>query len=116
MGALGRANSGLSEKKLEKVRNMIYGNTMKSGITSITSKGQVTIPKSVRNHLGVLPGQQVEIGWENGHAFIRPVQDRVDELFGSLTPFAVVVSDKKEDIQASLAAHVSDREKKRRKQ
>jgi antitoxin PrlF len=27
--------------------------------TTVTSKGQVTIPKPVRDHLGILPGSQV---------------------------------------------------------
>jgi len=28
--------------------------------TTVTSKGQVTIPKAVREHLGITPGSQVE--------------------------------------------------------
>lgn len=28
--------------------------------TTVTSKGQVTIPKSVRDHLGIAPGSEVE--------------------------------------------------------
>ena len=28
--------------------------------TTVTSKGQVTIPKRVREHLGIVPGSQVE--------------------------------------------------------
>jgi AbrB family looped-hinge helix DNA binding protein len=28
--------------------------------TTVTSKGQVTIPKPVREHLGIVPGSQVE--------------------------------------------------------
>lgn len=28
--------------------------------TTVTSKGQVTIPKQVREHLGITPGTQVE--------------------------------------------------------
>lgn len=28
--------------------------------TTVTSKGQVTIPKLVRDHLGIAPGSQVE--------------------------------------------------------
>ena len=28
--------------------------------TKITSKGQVTIPKPVRDHLGIVPGSEVE--------------------------------------------------------
>lgn len=29
-------------------------------VTKVTSKGQVTIPKSIRDHLGIVPGNQVE--------------------------------------------------------
>jgi AbrB family looped-hinge helix DNA binding protein len=28
--------------------------------TTVTSKGQVTIPKSVRDHLGIRPGSRVD--------------------------------------------------------
>ena len=30
--------------------------------TTVTSKGQVTIPKPVRDHLGIGPGSQVAFG------------------------------------------------------
>ncbi len=40
----------------------------------LTSKGQVTIPKRVRDALGIEPGSTVEFGLEEpGRAFVRPV-------------------------------------------
>jgi antitoxin PrlF len=37
----------------------------------ITSKGQVTIPKPIRDSLGLLPGTEVEFVEENGEARVR---------------------------------------------
>ena len=39
----------------------------------ITSKGQVTIPKQIRDRLGLLPGTEVEFIEENGVARVRKV-------------------------------------------
>ncbi len=42
-------------------------------MTKLTSKGQVTIPKRVRDALGLKPGSRVEFGMEDpGRAFVRP--------------------------------------------
>jgi antitoxin PrlF len=40
----------------------------------ITSKGQVTIPKEIRESLGMLPGTEVEFVEEYGEARVRKVQ------------------------------------------
>jgi AbrB family looped-hinge helix DNA binding protein len=37
----------------------------------ITSKGQVTIPKEIRDRLGLLPGTEVEFIEEGGEARVR---------------------------------------------
>ena len=40
--------------------------------TNLTIKGQVTIPKDVRDALGLRPGQPVEFAWnDRGEAVIR---------------------------------------------
>jgi antitoxin PrlF len=44
--------------------------------TRVTSKGQVTIPKPVRDHLGIVPGSQVEF---RRAAEGRIVIEKVDE-------------------------------------
>ncbi len=52
---------------------------------TITSKGQVTIPKSVRHSLGLEPGDRIEFfPGEKGEIIVRPVTRRVDDVFGSL--------------------------------
>lgn len=42
--------------------------------TSVTSKGQVTIPKPMRDYLGLTPGSRVEFVYaDDGRVVIRPV-------------------------------------------
>lgn len=40
-------------------------------MATVTSKGQVTIPKSVRDELGITPGCQVRFDLENGRVVLR---------------------------------------------
>ncbi len=54
----------------------------------VSSQGQVTIPKPVREHLGVKPGGQGCINFlirTDGTVVVEPVPT-VDELFGILKP------------------------------
>ena len=37
----------------------------------ITSKGQVTIPREIREALGLVPSSEVEFVRENGHVWLR---------------------------------------------
>ena len=41
---------------------------------SVTSKGQVTIPKRVRQALGITPGSKVEFDLEGGNARLKLVK------------------------------------------
>lgn len=40
--------------------------------TNVTSKGQVTIPKRVRDVSGIKPGKSVVVEYVNGQVVIRP--------------------------------------------
>lgn len=43
--------------------------------TTVTSKGQVTIPKPMRDYLGLTPGSQVEFAYTaDGQVVIKPVK------------------------------------------
>lgn len=42
--------------------------------STISTKGQVTIPQEIREHLGLKPGDRVEFITEAGRTFIRPVR------------------------------------------
>jgi len=44
-------------------------------ITTITQKGQATIPVLIRNRMGFKPGQKVVWTQENGDVKLRPARD-----------------------------------------
>ena len=54
-------------------------------LATLTSKGQVTVPKAVRNSLHLQAGDKVEfVITESKEAILRPVTKKVDEVFGRL--------------------------------
>ncbi len=54
-------------------------------LATLTSKGQVTIPKTVRNSLHLHAGDKVEfVITESKEALLRPITKKVDDVFGRL--------------------------------
>ncbi len=54
-------------------------------LATLTTKGQVTIPKTIRESLKLHTGDKIEfIITENGEAIIRPISKKVDEVFCKL--------------------------------
>jgi AbrB family looped-hinge helix DNA binding protein len=54
-------------------------------LSTITSKGQITIPKAIREKLMLCTGDKIEfVLTKDREALIRPVTQTVDELFGKL--------------------------------
>ena len=54
-------------------------------LATVTSKGQLTIPKKVRESLNLHTGDRVEITVTgNMEAVLKPVSRNVDEMFGKL--------------------------------
>jgi AbrB family looped-hinge helix DNA binding protein len=51
---------------------------------SVTSKGQTTIPKEIRDQLGLEAGTRIEWSIENGKATLRPRKIRAVDLAGIL--------------------------------
>jgi AbrB family looped-hinge helix DNA binding protein len=52
---------------------------------TITTKGQITIPKAIRDSLMLSAGDKIEfIVIDKREALIRPVSKKVDEVFGML--------------------------------
>ncbi len=73
--------------------------------TTVTSKGQVTIPKAIREALSLFAGDRVEfILTEDNEALVRPVTKRVDDVFGRLYKEGrMVVSTEEMDIAVKNA-------------
>ncbi len=55
-------------------------------ISTITTKGQTTIPKEIREHLQLLPGDRVLYDQREGEVILRPVRDTLSDLRGSVQP------------------------------
>ncbi|MET0599366.1 MAG: AbrB/MazE/SpoVT family DNA-binding domain-containing protein [Mesorhizobium sp.] len=53
---------------------------------TLTSKGQITIPKEVRVRFNLGPGDTVEFVEEGGRTWLRPRTGRISDLFGMLGP------------------------------
>lgn len=54
-------------------------------LATLTTKGQVTIPKQIRESLKLHTGDKIEIiVTENREAIIRPISKKVDDVFGKL--------------------------------
>lgn len=54
-------------------------------VATLTSKGQITIPKSVRDALRLQAGVKLEfILSSNGDVLIRPMTKKVEDVYGML--------------------------------
>jgi antitoxin PrlF len=61
--------------------------------TSLTRKGQVTIPKDVRDRLGLKPFDKIEFFVEDGEARLRKARFSIAELAGILPPLDIPVEE-----------------------
>ena len=55
-------------------------------LAKITTKGQITLPKDVRDRHGLRPGDRVEFVEEDGKTWVRPRNLRAVDLIGILGP------------------------------
>jgi len=54
-------------------------------LAKLTNKGQITIPKAVRQSLGLHPGDKLEfIINKNDEVLFKPIVKKVDDVFGKL--------------------------------
>jgi AbrB family looped-hinge helix DNA binding protein len=54
--------------------------------TVLTKKSQITLPKKIREFLGVKPGERVAFIIENNAVQIIPLKSKLEENFGKVKP------------------------------
>lgn len=59
---------------------------MREYVSTITSKGQTTIPVEVRRLLGIKPRDKIAFRVQDGVVRLMPVEFTLEETFGSVTP------------------------------
>ncbi len=75
--------SGAALRGVYKVGRHSYHQSMK---TTVSEKGQITIPKAVRTRLGIRPGQVLDVHDEGGRLIASKVvgADPVQRVYGIL--------------------------------
>ena len=73
--------------------------------TTVTTKGQVTIPKQLRDRFGIRPGDRVEMAEEGGRVVLRPVRTLRD-LRGAVRAQGVPVIEERALAKAAVARRV----------
>jgi AbrB family looped-hinge helix DNA binding protein len=77
-------------------------------ITRVSTKGQVVLPKEVRDTLGLTSGSELEVEVRDGVVLLRPLhKTTVDELLGML-PWSGPVRTL-EDMEQAIARGARDR-------
>src|SRR6266516_4624510 len=62
------------------------GEAMKEMLSSVSPKGQVTIPLEIRRMLGVKPKDKVAFTVKNGRVRIAPARYTLESIRGSVQP------------------------------
>ena len=73
-------------------------------VVQVSQKGQVLIPKAIRNRQGVIPGSRVQILEQSGGILIKPApEDPIDTACGFLDGDFSLTDDLIKEHQAELA-------------
>ena len=62
-------------------------------VRTMTSEGQVTIPKEVRDELGLRPRDKVRFSLENGEVILRKAYPSLAEVVGILPPLGMSIEE-----------------------
>ena len=72
-------------------------------VSSITSKGQVTIPVEIRKSLHLTAGKKVKFSCHGNVVTITPVENDINAVFGLLKANKTVSMEEMEDVIAKAA-------------
>ena len=62
-------------------------------VTTLTSKGQVTIPKAIRDELGLKPHDSIRFTLENRHVRLCKAYLSLEQLAGSFPPLGMEIEE-----------------------
>jgi AbrB family looped-hinge helix DNA binding protein len=85
---------------------------MNTAVTTVTTKGQVTIPADIREHLGIKPRDRVQFEiTKDGSVQITPAPSRIAALFGSVEALSQYKDDKtlRQEFEKGVADAVQHR-------
>ncbi|MGH2531838.1 MAG: AbrB/MazE/SpoVT family DNA-binding domain-containing protein [Thermomicrobiales bacterium] len=75
-------------------------------VSRLTRKGQLTIPKRIRDALGFKPHDEIEVELVDGEVRLRKARLSLNEIAGSVPPI---------DVPLERAIHLAKEERARRK-
>jgi len=91
--------------------SQIGGRMQMGRATRMTSKGQVTIPKEIRDEFGLKPHDKIEFYVESGELKVRRARFTLDEMEGMLPPIGIPVEEMPDVAwQDWVEEYVKDRE------
>ena len=76
--------------------------------TTLTSKGQVTIPKEIRQELGLKPSDKIMFSLENGRVTLRRVYPALEGVAGSIPAIDAPMEEWDDIIQDEAAQRYAD--------
>ncbi|MBK8452553.1 MAG: AbrB/MazE/SpoVT family DNA-binding domain-containing protein [Thiofilum sp.] len=82
---------------------------MNACISTVTQKGQVTIPKSVRDNLNLMTGDKVEfVLTERGEVVLKPFTRKAAEVAGLLSKYKKPHPVSIEEMNEAVAQYIKD--------
>lgn len=77
-------------------------------VTTLTSKGQVTIPKAIRDELGLQPSGKIEFFIENGRAWLRRAYPSLEDVVGRIPAIDVPMQEWDEIVKDEAAQQYAE--------
>lgn len=82
---------------------------MNAFVSTVTQKGQVTIPKGVRDNLHLVTGDRVEFVLnDRGEVVLKPVTRKVAEVAGLLSKYKKARPVTIEEMDQAVAQYIRD--------
>ncbi|MEZ5536328.1 MAG: AbrB/MazE/SpoVT family DNA-binding domain-containing protein [Thiolinea sp.] len=82
---------------------------MSTFVSTMTQKGQVTIPKSIRNNLHLVTGDKVEFVLnDRGEVTLKPVTCKVSDVAGRLSKYKKSRPVTIEEMDQAVARYIRD--------